>query len=587
MPTKRLLLFCFLSIQTLAQSPDQQLDKIVADTWAFRLIDEPGLALSAGLGHSPDRLYDYSEAAYQKRTAFYRQQLNALRALPVNQLSVANRTNAALLIYSLDENVAEYDLKGYLNPLLADGGPHTSFSFTPGRLPFQTVADYERYIKTMRAFPAQMAEVITLLREGLRQGITQPKIVLAGYQSTYQAHVVADPTESIFFKPFTQMPATFSAADRDRLMQAGKQAVMEGVVVGYRAFGRFMDNDYLPNLRTTLGASDLPNGVAFYRQRVRYYTTLDLTPEAVHQTGLAEVARIHNEMDTVMAKTGFKGTFPEFLAFLRTNERFYPKTPGELLREASYIAKRADDKLPAFFSRLPRQPYGVSPVPDAIAPKYTTGRYVGAPLGGTKAGQYWVNTYNLSSRPLYVLESLTLHEAVPGHHLQLALSAELTDLPLFRRSFYVGAFSEGWGLYCEWLGREMGFYTDPYSDFGRLTYEMWRACRLVVDTGIHAKGWSRERAIQYMADNTALSMHEIGTEVDRYISWPGQALAYKTGEIKIKQLRRQAEAELTDKFDIRQFHDALLAQGSVTLPILEQVVADYIRKVKQTPIRKK
>ena len=342
-----------------------------------------------------------------------------------------------------------------------------------------------------------------------------------------------------------------------------------------------MDADYLPNLRTTLGASNLPNGVAYYQERVRHYTTLNLTPDAVHQTGIAEVARIRAEMDAVIAKTGFTGTFAEFLTFLRTSEQFYPKTAGQLLREASYIAKRADDKLPAFFGRLPRQPYGVSPVPDAIAPKYTAGRYASAPAGGTKAGQYWVNTYNLPSRSLYTLESLTLHEAVPGHHLQTALSAELTNLPVFRRFLYVDAFGEGWGLYCEWLGREMGFYTDPYSDFGRLTYEMWRACRLVVDTGIHAKGWSREQAVQYMADHTALSMHEIGTEVDRYISWPGQALAYKTGELKIKELRRQAEAALNERFDIRQFHDALLGQGTVTLPILEQVVAEYIQKARQ------
>jgi uncharacterized protein (DUF885 family) len=443
MPIKLLLLLCCLSLYTLAQTPDQRLNRIISNTWAFRLTDEPMLALMTGQGQSPDRLYSFSEVAYQKRTAFYRQQLKTLRALHTTQLSMANRTNATLLTYSLDEAVSNYELKAYLNPLLADGGPHTTFAFAPGRLPFQTVADYDRYVATMRAFPTQMAEVVALLREGLRQGITQPRIVLAGYQSTYQAHIVADPTQSVFYKPFTQMPTTFSATDRERLMQAGRLAVMEGVVAGYRTFGTFMDKDYLPNLRTTLGASDLPNGAAYYQQRVRHYTTLDLTPEDVHKTGLAEVARIRSEMDTVMAKTGFTGTFPEFLTFLRTSERFYPKTPGELLREASYIAKRADDKLPAFFGRLPRQPYGVAPVPDAIAPKYTTGRYVGAPLGGTKAGQYWVNTYNLPSRPLYVLESLTLHEAVPGHHLQSSLSAELTDLPLFRRFLYVDAFGEG------------------------------------------------------------------------------------------------------------------------------------------------
>jgi len=574
----RLLLFLCLAFPAWAQTPDQRVTKVIADVWAFRLADEPLLAVMTGQGQSPDRLFSYSEAAFQKRHAFYQQKLTELKALPAQQLTAANRTNASLLIYLLDSYVSDYKLKTYLNPLLAEGGPHTDLSFIPAQLPFQTVADYDRYIRMLMGFPAQMTEVVALLRDGLKLGMTQPRAVMEGYQTTYQAHIVSDPASSAFYKPFERMPATFSAADRERLKQAGRQAVMDGAVAGYRQFGAFMDTDYLPNLRTTLGASALPNGEVYYRERVRYYTTLDLTPDQVHQTGVAEVARIRAEMNAVMAKTGFTGSFADFLTFLRTSEQFYPKTAGQLLREASYIAKRADDKLPAFFGRLPRQPYGVSPVPDAIAPKYTAGRYVGAPLGGTTAGQYWVNTYNLPSRSLYTLEALTLHEAVPGHHLQTALSAELTSLPVFRRFLYVDAFGEGWGLYCEWLGREMGFYTDPYSDFGRLTYEMWRACRLVVDTGIHAKGWSREQAMQFMAENTALSLHEVRTEVDRYISWPGQALAYKTGELKIKQLRKQAEAALKERFDIRQFHDALLGQGTVTLPILEQVVTEYIQK---------
>ncbi|RYC67339.1 DUF885 domain-containing protein [Spirosoma sordidisoli] len=577
----RLLLFLCLAFPAWAQTPDQRVTKVIADVWAFRLADEPLLAVMTGQGQSPDRLFSYSEAAFQKRHAFYQQKLTELKALPAHQLSAANRTNASLLIYLLDSYVSDYKLKTYLNPLLAEGGPHTDLSFIPAQLPFQTVADYERYIRMLMGFPAQMTEVVALLRDGLKLGMTQPRAVMEGYQTTYQAHIVSDPASSVFYKPFERMPATFSAADRERLKKAGRQAVMDGAVAGYRQFGAFMDTDYLPNLRTTLGASALPNGEAYYQERVRYYTTLDLTPDQVHQTGGAEVARIRAEMNAVMVKTGFTGSFADFLKFLRTSEQFYPKTAGQLLREASYIAKRADDKLPAFFGRLPRQPYGVSPVPDAIAPKYTAGRYVGAPLGGTTAGQYWVNTYNLPSRSLYTLEALTLHEAVPGHHLQTALSAELTSLPVFRRFLYVDAFGEGWGLYCEWLGREMGFYTDPYSDFGRLTYEMWRACRLVVDTGIHAKGWSREQAMQFMAENTALSLHEVRTEVDRYISWPGQALAYKTGEMKIKQLRKQAEVTLKERFDIRQFHDALLGQGTVTLPILEQVVADYIQKARK------
>jgi uncharacterized protein (DUF885 family) len=321
----------------------------------------------------------------------------------------------------------------------------------------------------------------------------------------------------------------------------------------------------------------MPGGSALYAYLIRHFTTVDLTADAVHEIGLAEVKRIRAEMDAVIAKSGFTGDFSSFLKFLRTDPRFYAKTPDELLERAAWIAKRMDGKLPSLFGKLPRQPYGVEPVPDDIAPKYTGGRYVGAPLDSTKAGRYWVNTYALPSRPFYTQEALTLHEAVPGHHLQIALTKELNGLPKFRRYAYVDAFGEGWGLYSERLGIEAGFYTDPYSDFGRLTYEMWRACRLVVDTGIHAKGWSREQAIDYLASNTALSIHEVTTETDRYIAWPGQALAYKMGELKIRELRKRAEDALGKRFDVRAFHDAVLANGTLTLPVLEARIDSFIR----------
>jgi uncharacterized protein (DUF885 family) len=360
------------------------------------------------------------------------------------------------------------------------------------------------------------------------------------------------------------------------LRTAGRAAVMEGAVVGYREFLDFFRNEYLPHARTTLGASELPNGRAYYKQQIREFTTLDLTPEEIHKIGLSEVARISAEMNAVIKETGFQGDFPAFLVFLRTDPRFYAKTPEELLSRASRIAKRIDGKLPSLFKTLPRLPYTVEPVPADIAPKYTSGRYVGPAQGSTQPGIYWVNTYMLESRPLYNLEALTLHEAVPGHHLQISLSRELGDLPNFRRFSYISAFGEGWGLYCEWLGVEAGIYQDPYANFGRLTYEMWRACRLVVDTGMHALGWSRERAMDYMAANTALSLHEVRTETDRYISWPGQALAYKMGELKIRELRRQAESELGPRFDERAFHDAILANGPVPLPVLEEQIRDFI-----------
>jgi uncharacterized protein (DUF885 family) len=296
----------------------------------------------------------------------------------------------------------------------------------------------------------------------------------------------------------------------------------------------------------------------------------------VHQIGLDQVKQIRAEMDQAIAKTGFKGTFPEFLQFLRTDPRFYAKTPEDLLKTAAYITKRMDGKLPSLFTHLPRQPYTVAPVPEYLAPKYTAGRYNPNPPDGTEPGYYWVNTYALDTRPLYNLEALTLHEAVPGHHLQGAISYELDNLPNFRRYSYISTFGEGWGLYSEWLGLEAGFYTDPYSNFGRLTYAMWRACRLVVDTGLHTKGWTRQQAIDFLSQHTALSVHECTTETDRYISWPGQALSYKMGELKIRELRARAEKTLGAKFDVRRFHDAVIGNGSVPLPVLEQVIDGFI-----------
>jgi uncharacterized protein (DUF885 family) len=401
-------------------------------------------------------------------------------------------------------------------------------------------------------------------------------VALAGYEATIRPHVVADPEQSAFWKPFTAFPSGVPASEHERLRAAGREAIREAVVPAYRSLLEFFTREYLPGARGTIGASELPDGRAYYAWLVKDYTTLDTTPEAVHRIGLGEVERIRREMDEVVRKTGFHGSFAEFLEFLRTDPRFYAKTPEELLKQAAWIAKRMDGKLPSLFGRLPRQPYGVEPVPDDLAPKYTGGRYVGAPLDGRRAGTYWVNTYALENRPLYTLESLTLHEAVPGHHLQGALSKELEGLPAFRRYSYVNAFGEGWGLYSERLGIEAGFYQDPYSDFGRLSYEMWRACRLVVDTGIHAMGWTRQRAIDYMAERTALSRHEITTEVDRYISWPGQALAYKMGELKIRELRTRAEKELGTRFDVRAFHDAVLANGSVPLDVLEAEIDAWI-----------
>jgi len=337
----------------------------------------------------------------------------------------------------------------------------------------------------------------------------------------------------------------------------------------------FFTQEYFPNARKTIGVSETPNGNEFYKNRAKHYTTTDMTPEQIHELGLSEVKRIRTEMAEIIVKTGFKGSFTEFTHFLRTDPQFYAKTPLELIKEASYIAKQMDAKLPALFKHLPRSPYGVAPVPDSIAPKYTTGRYIGA-QNDSQPGYYWVNTYALDKRPLYVLPALTLHEGVPGHHLQISLNAELDNLPSYRRNAYISAFGEGWGLYSEWLGIEAGIYQDHYSNFGRLTYEMWRAARLVVDTGMHVMGWSRERAMNFMTNNTALSTHNVKTEIDRYISWAGQALSYKIGEITIRNLRKKTEEQLGKNFDVREFHHQILKNGSVPLNVLEKQINEFI-----------
>ena len=549
---------------------------LVDEDWEARLREEPLLATSTGDHRYDDRLPSVAPADLERAAQRQRATLARLGDIARGSLDTQDRISYDMLAAELRDDVAAHELGQWRLPINADSGFHTAFADLPRHTTLATTRDYENYIARLRAFPAYVAQQTANMREGLRTGFTLPRVVLDGYDVTIRTHVVADPDQSVFYPPFRAFPPGVPEPERARLVAAGRAAILEGAVAGYRAFLDFMTGEYLPKTRTTTAAADLPRGREYYAQRVRHFTTLDVTPEEVHKIGLAEVARIHAEMVDVIKQVGFPGDFAAFLQFLRTDPRFYARTPEELLKEASFIAKRMDGKLPSLFGRLPRLPYGVEPVPAHLAPKYTGGRYVEAPVGGTSAGTYWVNTYALESRPLYVLEALTLHEAVPGHHLQIALQQELQGVPPFRRAAGVGAFVEGWGLYSERLGLEAGFYQDPYRNFGRLTYEMWRACRLVVDTGLHALGWSRSQAMDFLAANTALSLHEVRTETDRYISWPGQALAYKMGELKIRELRRQAESELGPRFDIRAFHDAILANGPVPLPVLEEQIRDFI-----------
>ena len=555
-----------------------RLHALFDSAWAFEVREDPLLATEVGDHRYNDRLPAVSKDAEARRAQARRVFLDKLRAIDRTALDGTNRVSYDVFERQLRDRIGEFDYSGYLLPLTADYGFHMGFADLPNRVPLATTKDYENYIARLRAFPAYVAEHIALMREGIALGVTVPRVTLQGYEATIASHVVADVTKSVFWAPLERFPPGVPALVRERVRTAARAAIVDAVVPGYRSFLEFMTREYITGARATLGASALPNGAAYYRFLVGRYTTLDVTPEQVHRTGLAEVQRIRAEMEAVMRRTGFQGDFPAFLSFLRTDSRFYAKTPDELLKEAAWIAKRMDGKLPSLFKTLPRLPYGVEPVPAHIAPKFTAGRYISAPVGGRRAGYYWVNTHALESRPLYALEALTLHEAVPGHHLQIALAQELEGLPAFRRFGAVTAFTEGWGLYAERLGLEAGFYTDPYRDFGRLTYEMWRACRLVIDTGIHAMGWTREQALDYLARNTALSLHEVRTEIDRYISWPGQALAYKTGELKIRELRIEAERALGERFDVRSFHDAVLRNGEVPLSVLEEQVREWVRE---------
>ncbi len=570
MYSSRILLLLFIITTckiSFGQQRSEELDKIIENVQDHKSYEVKEYPL--GL---------YTEDYYRRESLFANQQLKKLNLLNVSEMSQTDMISLELLKYKLQETIDRFEYKLYLNPLLSDAGFHLSLPYNVTQL-----ADYSQvktYLNKLNAIPEYVNQHLLLLREGLKSGITQPRVIFEGYESTYNDQLVENYKDSYYYSPFKDLPNSLSEAQKDSVLDAAEKAIKKSVLPEFKKIKRFFDKEYLPKTRTNLGVSEIPNGRAFYQNRLNYYTTLDLTAEEIHQIGLEEVSRINSEMKQIIEKVGFEGTFEEFILFLRTDPQFYATTPEELLKEARNISKKIDAQLPRFFKKLPRKPYGVTPVPDAIAPKYTTGRYI-SPQEDTQPGYYWVNTYDLPSRPLYVLPSLTAHEAVPGHHLQISLNSELGDsIPKFRKSFYLSAYGEGWGLYSEFLAEEMGIYTTPYEMFGKLTYEQWRACRLVVDTGIHALGWTKEEAVNFLRSNTALSFHEINTEVDRYISWPGQAVSYKIGELKIRELRKKAEKALGSDFDIRDFHEVILSQGTLTLAIMEKLVNNYIENRK-------
>ncbi|MGH7027071.1 DUF885 domain-containing protein [Brevundimonas sp.] len=540
--------------------------------WAFLRGEDGSDPDGEGGWREASRLPRVDAASQQARVEHAVKTLAALEALPLARLSDEDRVNAAVLKTNLESVLIDGRAREWEAPFNSDSNFWTYLDRSGGLL---SADDYRAYLGRMRDMPRFFDEQIVNMRAGLDRGFTPPRVTVEGRESSISAFITDDAESNAFYRAFVQMPATMPVEEQARLRAEARDVVLNAVVPAYRRLLAFYTQDYLPRARVSLAASDLPNGQAFYADQIRKYTTLNLTADQIHEIGLSEVARIEAEMQGVMRETGFKGTLPEFVNFLRTDPQFYARTPDELLMVSAWTAKRVDGKLGEVLGRLPRRRFAIIPVPDALAPFYTAGR------GGLQACQ--MNTYDLPSRPLYNIPALTLHECAPGHSLQAALAEEREGVPDFRRHTYFSGYGEGWGLYTEWLGVEMGIYRTPYENFGRLSYEMWRAARLVIDAGIHQKGWSREQAQAYLADHTALSRREVETEVDRYISWPGQALSYKLGELTIRRLRGEAEAALGPKFDLRRFHDAILDLGSVPLPTLEERIVAFIAEEGRAP----
>ena len=563
-----------------AQDAATAMARLFADERAFTWREDPLAATNDGVRDFDDRLPSVAPDDHARRLAADREFLRRLRAIDRATLSTFDQVSYDLFDFMVSQRVNLARYRDWRVPLNSDSGFYADILQLHDLHAPRSVRDYENYIARLRDVPRYFRENIANMRTGMADGFVLPAEIAGGISKVIASAQYDDAETSPFWTPFGQFPASVAGAERARLEAAGRNAILESVIPAYAEFQAFFEKEYRPRARGTIAATALPEGEAYYGDLVRYFTTLpDETAQRIHATGLAEVRRIRGEMESIVREVGFSGSFAEFLVHLRTDPKYYAGSPEDLLRRAAWITREIDGRMPEFFGRIPRAPYTVKPVPAALAPNYTGGRYNPGPLGA--AGEYWVNTYALENRPLYVLPALTLHEAAPGHHTQGAIARELENVPPFRRNFYPHAFGEGWGLYSEFLGVEMGVYHTPYEHFGRLTYEMWRACRLVVDTGMHALGWSRQRALGYLKENTALSEHEIRTEIDRYIAWPAQALAYKVGELKILELRRRAEHELGERFDIRAFHDAVLGQGGVTLPVLEREIDAYISRARR------
>jgi uncharacterized protein (DUF885 family) len=559
-----------------------RLHELFEAEWERGLRENPITATYIGDTRYNDRWPDLSPAAARASHEADRAALARLEAIGAATLSEADRLNQDLFRRQTQANLDNFEYGAHLIPLSHRSGL-TSIHRIADVVVFRSVKDYEQWLARMNGVEAPMAQVIESMREGVRRGLVPPKVLMQRLPKQLDAQIVTDPTKSPFYELFAKLPDAIPSAERARLQAAARTAIATQIVPAYTRLKRYLDEEYLPKSRETVGIWDTPNGEQRYAELARFYTTTDLTPDQIHEIGLKEVARIRAEMLQVIAKTGFAGDFDAFLGYLRSDPKFHYTDPQQLLVAYEAMAKRVDPLLPQYFGKLPRMPYGVRPIAAQIAPDTTTAYYQGPALDGSRAGYYYVNLYKPEQRPKYEIPVLTIHEAVPGHHLQIALAQELGELPKFRRDFEATAFVEGWGLYAESLGQEMGFYDDPYDKFGQLTYEMWRAVRLVVDTGLHHKRWSRQQAIDYFKANAAKSELDIVNEIDRYIGNPGQALAYKIGELRIKELRREATAQLGDRFDLRAFHDVVLGSGAVPLDVLAANVRRWIESTRAAP----
>jgi len=550
--------------------------------WQRTLREHPTFASELGDLRYNDRWDDVSFEAIEQSHQADQAALAVLAEIDPAQLSATDRLNLAIFKAEYEQRVERHKFRWWLVPLNQRGGIQDAGSLGDS-LTFDAAKDYEDWLARMRAFPDHMQQTLALLRTGAEAGLIHPRIILERIPAQIEKQIVDDPERQLFYKPFRNMPEDIPAEEAERLRAAARDVIATAIVPAYRELQTFFNETYLPAGLPEVGLWQTPGGTEHYTLLCREFTTTNLTPDEIHQIGLDEVRRIRAEMEAVVKEVQFTGTFREFLEDLRTNPKFYYADPNELLLAYQGVCKTIDPQLVKLFRKLPRIPYGVEAIPEYIAPDTTTAYYRPPAADGSRAGTYFVNLYRPEVRPKYEIESLSLHESVPGHHLQISLAQELEALPEFRRYGGYTAYVEGWALYAESLGHDLGLYRDPYSRFGQLTYEMWRAVRLVVDTGIHHFHWSRDQAIEFFAENAAKTQHDIENEVDRYIAWPGQALAYKIGELRIQELRRRAETELGDQFDVREFHDVVLREGAVPLNVLDQVVSNWITARKSAP----